>query len=201
MEDYIDKYKDGERRFFTEPVQFEVRDGVADENVIEGYAAVFNKASEDFGGWSERIAPKAFDNVLGDNVVALFNHDNNLVLGRSGVNVTLKQDETGLKYTIKLPDTTLARDLRQLIKDGIIHQSSFAFTVDEQEWRHVDGESSVRTIKKIKRLYDVSPVTTPAYRNATVGARAFAEEKRIEEKDQLTADVMEIEFKLKHNLK
>lgn len=180
MKDYVKNLSpNAERRFYESPVGFEKRDDGEDESVIEGYAAVFNKDSEDFGGWVERIAPGAFSDVLKDNAVALFNHDMNLVLGRNGVNVTLTQDDKGLRYKVKLPDTSFAKDLRQLIKDGIIHQSSFAFTVKEQRWTKPDkeGERHVRTIEKIKRLYDVSPVTTPAYPDASVGARAFAQVK------------------------
>jgi HK97 family phage prohead protease len=187
------KMKDLERRFVTHPVGFEKRDDGVDENVIEGYAAVFNSDSEDFGGWYERIAPNAFSEVVKDDAVALFNHDMNLVLGRNGVNVSIEQDSVGLKYKIKLPDTSLAKDLRQLVKDGIIHQSSFAFTVAEQEWKHSEDKPSVRTIKRVKRLYDVSPVTRPAYPDATVGARSFEETKRNNE-GKLTEDL--INFKL-----
>ena len=197
MKDYIKQLSpNAERRYFSEPVGFETREEGINENVIEGYAAVFNKDSEDFGGWHERIAPGAFSDVLNDDAVALFNHDMNLVLGRNGKNVTITQDDTGLKYRVTLPDTQLARDTRQLIKDGIIHQSSFAFTVLEQEWRHSEkkDEPSVRTIKKIKRLYDVSPVTSPAYPDATVGARSFEADKPQEEEEPLTADL--INFKL-----
>jgi len=190
MKDYIKNIEDAERRFFTEPVGFEKREDGADENVIEGYAAVFNKDSEDFGGWHERIAPGAFSDVLNDPALALFNHDMNLVLGRNKVNVTLEQDDKGLRYKVKLPDTSVARDLRTLIKDEIVDKSSFAFTVKEQEWKHIEGRPSVRTIKKIKRLYDVSPVTSPAYRDTSVGARSFQKEK-----SGLTADL--IDFKLK----
>jgi uncharacterized protein len=166
-----------ERRYFTNPVTFEEREGKKDENVIRGYAAVFNKDSEDFGGWIERIAPGAFDDVLKDDAVALFNHDPNLPLGRNGVNVTLSQDERGLKYQVTLPDTTLGRDMRQLIKDEIIYQSSFAFTVRTQEWTNPKDKNSpsIRTIKKVERLYDVSPVTYPAYPDTTVASRAFSE--------------------------
>ena len=198
MKDYIKSFdKDAERRFFSEPVGFEKRDEGVDENVIEGYAAVFNKPSEDFGGWHERIAPGAFSDVLNDNAVALFNHDMNYVLGRNGVNVTISQDENGLKYRVKLPDTSFAKDLRQLIKDGIIHQSSFAFTVKEQEWAEPETKGSpyVRTIKKVKRLYDVSPVTTPAYPDASVGARSFEKTK---EKQQ-GADWIDLQIKLLKN--
>lgn len=197
MKDYIKNITDAERRFLAEPVSFETREGGAvDENVIEGYAAVFNKDSEDFGGWYERIAPGAFSEVLGDDVVALFNHDMNLVLGRSGVNVTLKEDTVGLKYRVSLPDTTLGKDLRTLIKDKIINKSSFAFWVKEQRWVHTEGKPSVRTLVKMKRLFDVSPVTTPAYPDATVGARSFAEEKKTADPVEvpLTADL--INFKL-----
>jgi HK97 family phage prohead protease len=198
MKDYIKNFdKDAERRFFSEPVGFEKRDEGIDENVIEGYAAVFNKPSEDFGGWHERISPGAFSDVLDDNAVALFNHDMNYVLGRNGVNVTISQDDNGLKYRVKLPDTSFAKDLRQLIKDGIIHQSSFAFTVKEQEWKEPEqkGQPYVRTIKKVKRLYDVSPVTTPAYPDASVGARSFDEKVK-----QHGAEWIDLKFKLLKHL-
>lgn len=170
-----------ERRYFTSKVSFEEREGGKDENVIEGYAAVFKKDSEDFGGWYERISPGAFDDVINDDAVALFNHDPNQVLGRNKVNVKITQDDTGLKYRIKLPNTTLANDLRQLIKDEIISQSSFAFTVREQQWEHFKDKPSVRTIKKVERLYDVSPVTYPAYPDTTVATRSFTETKPKEE--------------------
>lgn len=181
-----------ERRFFVSPVQFEVRDGQPDENIIEGYAAVFNKPSEDFGGWTERIAPGAFDDVVNDDAVALFNHDMNQVLGRNGVNVKISQDDTGLKYRIKLPDTTVAKDLRQLIKDGIISQSSFGFTVRSQEWKHEKDKPSVRTITKVRRLYDVSPVTYPAYPDTTVATRSFQDEVK---KDNKVANVLPLEYR------
>lgn len=200
MKDYVKNLSpNAERRFYESKVEFEKRDEGVDENVIEGYAAVFNKDSEDFGGWVERIERGAFSDVLNDNAVALFNHDMNLVLGRNGVNVTLSEDESGLRYKVKLPDTTFAKDLRQLIKDGIIHQSSFAFTVKEQRWAKPEktGEPHVRTITKVGRLYDVSPVTTPAYPDASVGARAFGELPKDEQ--PLTADLIDLKIKiLKH---
>lgn len=195
MKDYVKSLSpNAERRFYDAPVEFEKRDDGVDENVIEGYAAVFNKDSEDFGGWIERIAPNAFSDVLNDNAVALFNHDMNYVLGRNKVNVTLSQDDKGLRYKVKLPDTSFAKDLRQLIKDGIIHQSSFAFTVKEQRWTKPskEGEKHVRTIEKVQRLYDVSPVTTPAYPDASVGARSFAEVKE----EPLTADMIDFQIKI-----
>ena len=167
-----------ERRYFATSMHFEERGGVTDENTIVGHASVFNKDSEDFGGWIERVAPGAFDDVLEDDAIAAFNHDPSLVFGRNGKNVKLTVDETGLKYVVKLPDTTLARDLRQLIKDEIISQSSFAFTVKDQQWEHFKNKPSIRTIVKINRLYDVAPVTYPAYPDTTVAARSLEEVKK-----------------------
>ena len=167
---------DKERRYFTSLIQFEEREGTKDENTIVGHAAVFNKDSEDLGGFIERISPGAFDDVLGDDTVAAFNHDPSQVFGRNGKNMSLSVDNTGLRYVVKMPDTTLGRDIRQLIKDEIITQSSFAFTVREQQWEHFKNKPSIRTIVKVSRLYDVAPVTYPAYPDTTVATRSLKDE-------------------------
>jgi HK97 family phage prohead protease len=191
--DYIEGLSDkAERRYITRPLVFaEIETNGAkavDENVIEGYAAVFNSDSEDFGSFVERIAPGAFSERLKDDTVALFNHSMNQVLGRNGVNVTLSEDSVGLKYRVELPDTTLAKDIRNLVKSGIINKSSFAFTVAEETWTHPEDRSkpSIRTIKKVEYLYDVSPVTTPAYRNTSVASRSLQKFK-LSEKVELKA--------------
>ena len=165
-----------ERRYFTGSVDFETRDGVVDENMIHGYAANFDKDSQDFGGWIERLEKNSFDDVLEDDAVALFNHDPNLVLGRNKVNVRLIQDAVGLRYDVNMPDTTLAKDVRQLVKNKIIYQSSFAFVVRKQEWEHFKDKPSIRHVVKVAKLYDVSPVTYPAYIDTTVASRSFMDE-------------------------
>lgn len=210
LKDYIKDTDDkAERRYFTGALSFkEVEENGAksqDENVISGYAAVFNKDSEDFGGWIERIASGAFMQCMDDDCVALFNHSMNLVLGRNKVNVTLEQDEIGLKYTVKLPDTSLAKDIRSLVKDGIINKSSFAFTVEEETFTKGDpskGMPHVRTITKIERLYDVSPVTMPAYPDTSVASRSLKKVIAIEEIQQsLTEQQLSIIHRtIKHKL-
>ncbi|MEG3640671.1 HK97 family phage prohead protease [Magnetococcus sp. PR-3] len=164
--------KNLERRAFAFDLSVEERgDG---KKMIRGHAAVFNKLSENLGGFREQIAPGAFDDVLNDDVRALINHDGNLILGRT-VSGTLRinQDANGLSYELDPPDTQYARDLLVSLLRGDITQSSFAFTVDEEDWDE-DGDGRViRTIQKVKRLYDVSPVTYPAYPDATVGLRSM----------------------------
>lgn len=187
--DYIRSLDEkAERRFHTGAISFaEVEENGAkktDDNIIEGYAAVFNSNSEDFGGWIERISPGAFRSVLNDDAFGLLNHSMNHILGRNKVNITLEEDATGLKYRIRLPDTTLARDTRELVRSGIIDKSSFAFTVKEERFIKGDSKTNsphVRIIDKVERLYDVSPVTIPAYKNTSVAARSFEKMKGIEE--------------------
>ena len=144
------------------------------ENRLSGYAAVFDQLSENLGGFREKIAPGAFDKVLKDDVRALFNHEPNLILGRTRANtLKLEIDATGLHYRIDPPDTQYARDLTESIKRGDITQSSFAFRVEDDHWNEDDDGRLIRTIKQFKRLYDISPVTYPAYPDTTVAARSM----------------------------
>lgn len=195
LKDYVrDIDEKAERRYFASPLSFEQRDGAEDGNEIAGYAAVFEKDSEDFGGWIERISSKAFDERLNDDTVALFNHSLNHVLGRNKVNLTLTVDEVGLRYSLKLPDTQLAKDVRVLVKDAIINKSSFAFTVKEERLIKPDpktGGPYVRYIDKVEHLYDVSPVTVPAYPDTSVGARSF---KRMSATEEIRKSLLELKL-------
>ena len=142
---------------------------------IEGYAAVFNKDSEDMG-FIERIAPGAFKKALKtSDVRALFNHDSNIILGRNTAGtLELKEDKTGLFMSVTPPDTQLVRDMvLSPIERGDITQQSFGFTVDVDEWVHKDNEPSIRTIKEVRELFDVSPVTYPAYPDTAVALRSL----------------------------
>ena len=142
------------------------------ENRMTGYAAVFNQLSENLGGFREQIAPGAFDKVLNDDVRALFNHEPHLILGRTTAKtLSLDVDATGLHYRIDPPDTQYARDLTESIKRGDVSQSSFAFRVEDDHWDEDDDGRLIRTIKQFKRLYDISPVTYPAYPDTTVASR------------------------------
>jgi len=198
--DYIHKFENAERRFLGEPIELREEGS----RTITGYAAVFNKDSEDMGGWVERIAPGAFDDVLSDPAMVLFNHDPNLVLARNGVNATLSVDEVGLKYSYEAPNTTLGNDVLELVRTKTIDKSSFAFTVKEQVRSAPEnkGDKAIRTITKVARLYDVSPVTYPAYPDTTVGQRCFDMDKREEELRDVAIKTIELEldlFKLKNN--
>lgn len=189
---------DLETRQMTMPVQMRATTDESDEPVIEGYALKYNKPSEVLGGFTrfiEHIEPGALDNTDMSNVVATINHDQNQVLGRSGVNLTLTPDKVGLKFRVKPTDTTFARDLITNIKAGVINQCSFAFSVpstdEAQEWQESkrDGVDYERTIRQIDHLFDVSGVTTPAYPDteAKVGQRSMDMLKRMKGKEDKLA--------------
>lgn len=192
-----------EKRYFNIETRTEKReDGTT---TITGHAAVFNQLSSDLGGFRELIAPDAFSGVLNDDVRALVNHDPNLLLARttSGT-LNLEQTDEGLQYSFDVPDTTYGRDLIVSMERKDITQSSFAFTIEEDSWETTaDGE--IRTINKVKNLYDVSPVTYPAYPSAddlTLAKRSLAlhkekEENKKEEKDLVQRSLVALKIELK----
>lgn len=162
-----------EIRIFSPEFRATEEDGV---KRIAGYAAVFDSWSENLGWFREKIQRGAFaDAIKNSDTVALFNHDSNIVLGRtSSGTLRLKEDDTGLHMEVDLPDTQAANDLYKLVERGDIHQQSFGFTVETNEWRYGEnGEPDERTIVKVKELFDVSPVTFPAYPDTSVAKRSL----------------------------
>ena len=155
--------------------------------VISGYAAVFYNAADPgtqypiFEGMVERISRGAFDNAIKENDDArgAFNHSVDLLLGRrSSGTVTLSVDQTGLLYEITLPDTVAGRDVATLIERGDVTGSSFAFSIyggkrGRVVWEHQDGVD-IRNILDLE-LYDVGPVTFPAYEATTAAVRSRQE--------------------------
>lgn len=154
------------------------------KRALKGYAAVFNSMSENLGGFREIIMPGAFSDVLADpaiDCVALFNHNMDMVLARTTAgSLKLSQDDRGLFCEFEMPDTTAARDLIANIEAGNVHQMSFSFSVgyDGDSWEYED--TTVRRILKVKRLYDVSPVTLPAYRETSISLRSFIQDENVD---------------------
>lgn len=165
-----------ERRFLVRELRAQ---GEGDDLRIIGYAAVFNSLSEDLGGWKEMIEPGSFVRTINeDDVRGLNNHEPSMVLGRNKVGtLVLVEDEIGLRYEIIPPDTSYAQDLLISIKRGDVDQSSFSFKAIEERWRNPTEEQPlpIRILSEV-RLYDVSPVTFPAYPVTTVAVRSMAQQ-------------------------
>lgn len=138
---------------------------------IEGHALKFGTRSENMGGFVEMLSKNCLDNTDMSNVVALYNHNESYPLARNTVpsgagSLELKVDDTGLYFRLTPTETTYAKDLITNLDAGVVGQCSFAFSLapSGSEWIwDEDDNVYIRTITAIKRLWDVSIVTTPAY--------------------------------------
>ena len=160
-----DILKEREFRYVSTPeVVIEKREDGTEVRLVKGTAVKFNELSRNLGWFREKFEPGAFDDVLQNDVVALFNHNIDKVLARTiSKTLTLTQDGTGLHYHFEAPDNTAGNDLIVSMRRGDIQHSSFSFTVQDEKWEEDEEHGEVRTVLKVKRLYDVSPVVFPAY--------------------------------------
>ncbi len=167
-----------EKRYLNQSLAgIELRaDDENNKSEISGYASVFYNGSEEteyelWDGAVERIAEGAFDAAIAnDDIRGLFNHDPNMLLGRNKAGtLSLSVDETGLKYNIDLPDTQVGNDVNTSVKRGDLSGSSFSFQPTRVEWID-EGDKEVRLIKEVS-LFDVGPVTFPAYKGSSAFAR------------------------------
>lgn len=161
---------------------FEVRsvgEGEDKKVHLQGYALTFDSLSEDLGYFREIIRKGALDSCKMDNVVLNINHDMDKPLARNnkvdGIgSLVLDVDEKGLFFDAVPTDTSYSRDLISNMEAGIIDKCSFAFILDysdteSQKWDWDDGKRGydLRTINKIKEIFDVSIVTNPAYESTS----------------------------------
>lgn len=154
---------------------------ITDENGLRrivGYAAVFNSLSEELWGFREKIDPGAFSKTIRkDDIRALKNHNSDYVLGRNrSKTLNLLEDDRGLNVEIVPPDAQWARDFMVSIDRGDVSQMSFGFITVSSRWETKDKEE-IRTLEEVQ-LFDVSPVTYPAYPDTEVGLRSLEEWKQ-----------------------
>ena len=147
-----------ERRYLNfEASKLEYRgEGDNKKTYVVGYAAALNVLTVNQGGFQELIHANAFDDVLKNDVRVLFNRDENgiLALTKSGT-LNLSVDDKGLRYEFEIPNTTAGRYLLFSLERGDDSQTSLSFKVAEDNWERNRKSRWVRTITKVKRLYDV----------------------------------------------
>jgi HK97 family phage prohead protease len=160
----------------------ELREGGQGIGQLSGYAAVFNRHSQNLGGFVEQVDPSAFTKSIADAVpvMARMNHDDAHLLGTTWAGtLTLEADGTGLRYTVDLPDTQAGRDAKVLAERGDMKWSSFAFRTIEDAWSQTEQGFPLRTLRAVQ-LVDVAPVNSPAYLDTTVGLRSLADHQTTE---------------------
>lgn len=165
----------------TEEIRAEGIEPTADKMIVEGYAVLFDQPQTYTWGkqtYTEIISRNALAGADMKRVVMRYNH-NDTVFAMARVkngSLQLIEDETGLRVRADLIDTQSNRDLYRMIKDGLIDEMSFAFTVapSGDVWEYSDDYMTVkRTINQIETVYDVSAVDNGFYENTSIFARAF----------------------------
>lgn len=177
----------------------EIREATAEDDdkmIVEGYASTFEpyvlfKDPESGTEYKEQIDPAAFDGADFSDVVFLYNHEGQVMARNRTGTLGLVTDDHGLKVTADLSKSARAREMYEEIRNGLVDQMSFAFTVAEDEY---DRESHTRTIKRMRKLYDVSAVSMPANPGTAIHARSASwvdgeiERERAERAERLAAE-------------
>ena len=177
-----------ETRVFEVPM--ELRED-ADGMHLTGYAAVFNSRSENLGGFTETISPGAFAGSLRsrNDIKFLWNHDTGAVLGstRAGT-LRLSEDDRGLRVDATLPNTTLGRDVRELVSRQDVTGFSFGFSMPARGGDSWNDDGTQRTLNAV-RLHEVSLVSFPAY-PATNGTATVRGLEKVCERANVDADAL-----------
>lgn len=137
---------------------------------LHGYAARFGEPAA-IGGFTEVIQPGAFTRSLAGpaaaSIRAIYEHDDSALLGRVGAGtLRLKEDDVGLAFELDLPDTTLGRDVAELVKRGDLDGCSFGFVSVTEQW---EGEQ--RSLQAVD-LHEITITANPAYPTTTVSVRS-----------------------------
>jgi len=142
--------------------------------MIIGHAALFNNRTVIAGMFYEEIQPGAFAKTIKEgDARCLWNHDMNFVMGRvkSGT-LRLSEDDKGLLIENDPPQTTLINDMvLEPIRRKDVDQMSFSFDAVRTEWTDQENDLPIRRLLEVK-LYDVAPVTFPAYPDTDVAVRS-----------------------------
>ena len=152
------------REYRTLNIEVETRNEAGDPSyIVRGYASTFEPyvlfTDEDGNEYSEIIEPTAFDGADLSDVVFRIDHEGTVYARSSAGTLEVGVDDHGLFDRADLSKTAKARGLFEDIAAGNYPKQSFAFTVAEDEY---DRKKRLRTIKRIAKVYDVSPVSFPA---------------------------------------
>lgn len=156
-----------------------------DEMIVEGYAVKFNSPTVlfEYDGieYKEQIDDRAFQEAKMDDVIFNYDHQGKVMARTRNKTLELEVREDGLFMRAKLSGTEEGRKLYEEIRGGYIDRMSFQFSIKKEAY---DKENHMWTVRKVKRLYDVSAVSIPAYDDTSIEARrnfileADAQEKR-----------------------
>lgn len=152
----------------------ELRTADSEDYIVEGYATTFNDPylMTEFDGYKyyEEVDRNAFDGAVMNDVIFQYDHTGKVFARQKNGTLMLNCDDHGLHVRADLSKTEASRQMYEEIKSGLVSEMSFAFTVDEDSYNQ---ETHTRTIRKIKKVYDVSAVSIPANPSTNISARSY----------------------------
>lgn len=166
----------------------------ADTRTIRGYGIVFDKESVDLraGGrvFREVIRPEAMQGIDMSRMLAMHNHDSNRLIGNAASG-TMRTgiDATGVWYEVDLPNSPTGEDVLETVRRGDTQGSSFQFTIapDGEKWS-MRGGKAFREVTKFGGVYEMGPVSEPAYPDTSIGARSLEAMEAAEKQERDAAD-------------
>ena len=173
--------------------------------IVEGYATTYDDPYTLFSyegvDYKEQISRDALAGADMSDVIFLYNHEGMVYARQSNGTLTLSSDERGLHVLADLGSTEASRAMFESIDAGLVTQMSWAFTIADDEY---DEQTHTRSIKSVKKVYDVSAVSIPANPNTDISARSYwdgvIEEERRRERER-AEKVERIKNKLKGDVK
>lgn len=174
--------KDREYRNMVLEVR-KIEDDENEEKVVRGYASTFDEPytlyEDDYWRFNEVVDSKAFENTDMSDVIMQYNHEGRVFARISNNTLKVEPDERGLLIEANLGGTELGRQLFEEIEGGYTNKMSFGFTVDGEDYldtKDEDGKAlTVRTIKSVRKLYDVSAVSIPANDGTSISVRSLVD--------------------------
>jgi len=152
---------------------------------VEGYATTFDRPYElyEFDGvkYFEAIDRNALVGADMSDVILQYDHEGK-VLARQSNKTLLEADNNGLFICADLSKSSASKDLYEEINAGLVTRMSWAFTVADEEY---NKDTRTRTIKRIKKVYDVSAVSIPANQDTEISARSYLDGVIEREKQEL----------------
>ena len=141
--------------------------------ILEGYFVRYDDIFNVAPGATESIAPGAFEESIHGDVRALYNHNHDIILGRTSAGtLTLEDRELGLWGSVKInPKDSQAMDAYERVKRGDVSGCSFGFEIEKESTEIKDDGSVHWTIEKVNPLFECSLCVFPAYQKTSISAR------------------------------
>lgn len=155
-------------------IQFRALEDDEQKYIVEGYATTFNDpyVMYEYEGvkYKEEIDRDALLEADMADVIFLYNHEGMVYARQSNGTLQLSANEKGLYVRADLSSTEASRQMYESIKAGLVTQMSWAFTISDEAY---DEKKHLRSIRKIRKVYDVSAVSIPANPNTDISARSY----------------------------